>query len=555
MPGMTEQFGMQLVAALPTGGFCSPVKLLFVAILAAVWLILALKINDDAITIHTNNQLWSLIYLGAGAFGLMLWVLLPSYWIGLPLFVVLVAGAMAAYIIHRNSLVDPVQRIGAGAMLTGLMVRRSQKVEDIETILRLYDSDSRAVILSDDEATNPQLVHSYNLTQQFLHDVALRRAAEVDLTPDAQQVRVLYNIDGVVHKHQPMPLADADVIIQYVKEKAGLDVEERKVRQKGRIFVDLTNSPMELEVLTIGTPAGQRMQIRVLQELVQTDMDLLGMDESLARTVAKILNEPGLLIVSGPPKSGVTSTLYSLLKKQDAYVKALYSLESRIVVDLENVTQVAYGDPAALGDTLASVLRRDPDMVLVDQCPDAEIARLIREYAAEKLVILGMEARDSFTAMAKWVQLVGDISGALAPLRGVLCQQLMRKLCTSCRQPYQPDATLLAKLHVSSRKQSQFYQPPQHRARDEEGNIIPCQTCQDVAYCGRTGVFELLEINDMLRRSIAGGASLAQIKALAKQNHMLSLQDHAIRKVTDGVTSLQEVVRAGKQPSAGKPAK
>lgn len=286
------------------------------------------------------------------------------------------------------------------------------------------------------------------------------------------------------------------------------------------------------------------MQIRVMQELIQTNLDLLGMDEGIVKKLlAASEMGRGILIIAGPGKSGVTSTLYSYLRKQDAYMKMLVKVEEHSAMELENVTQYEYLDPAKLPDMLGTIMRRDPDVIMLDNCPDAKTADMLCEYAKEKFVILGAKAKDSFTALARWATTVGDASRAVKRLHGVTCQTLIRKICPTCREPYQPDPNLLQKINMTSEKVDVFYRPPTQKVTDNKGNVIPCETCQDSGYYGRTGVFEYLQLTPELRQLISAQGSLTELKSAARKNKMQYLQENALAKVVAGITSIQEVVR------------
>jgi type IV pilus assembly protein PilB len=252
----------------------------------------------------------------------------------------------------------------------------------------------------------------------------------------------------------------------------------------------------------------------------------------------------GLIIVTGRSGSGVTSTLYSLLREHDAFIQQLESVEGRPAVDLENITQHPYGDATDnVASVVAAVLRRDPNVLMVDECPDTATAELLANAAADKTLLLGMSASDTFTALAKWVKLCGDANLAAGALRAVMCQMLLRKLCPNCREAYIPNPEMLAKANLSGQRIDRFYRPPTKPLTDEKGNPIVCVACQGTGYLGRTAVFELLEVSDEIRQLIVTGATLAQIKASCRKNRMLYLQEQALQRVIDGVTSVQELIR------------
>ena len=295
---------------------------------------------------------------------------------------------------------------------------------------------------------------------------------------------------------------------------------------------------------TAGSTGGQRMQFRIVGEAVRTDLNELGLNpDTLEQLAAANGQRAGLIIVSGRPKNGVTSTLYSLLRKQDAFTMQLMTVEASPLVDLENVTQNPYESNDDLPKVLAATARRDPDVIMVDQCPDAVTADLIQRISATKLVLLGMRAKDSFVALAKWAKVSGDATKAVTPLLGISCQLLIRRLCLECRHPYTPDPQLLAKVNLSGQSIDKFFRRAPKGRTDEKGKPLFCNACQETGFLGRTGVFEFLQMTDEIKGLVIDGADVRNIKAACRKNRMLNLQEQALRKVIAGVTSINEVIR------------
>ncbi|MFW5839154.1 MAG: GspE/PulE family protein, partial [Planctomycetota bacterium] len=351
--------------------------------------------------------------------------------------------------------------------------------------------------------------------------------------------------DGVVTERPAMNVSDSEALITYLKTVTDMDPAELRKPQETQISVEGTQGrPVEVYLKTAGTTSGQRLHVKIVQEAVQTDLEKLGMPGDILETLVNLSHEDGLIIVAGPSRSGVTSTLYSLIRKQDAYIKHLVMLEESSAIDLENVTQNEYTDEAGLARELASALRRDPDVVVVDRCRSAQIASMIREAAESKLFYLGERATDTFTALAKWLKINQNDPESLAPLKAVTCQTLVRKLCQACKEAYRPDPAILAKANLPANKIDKFYRPPTKPLTDEKGNPITCPGCQGTGYVGRTAAFELLIVTDEIRQAIRSGATLSKIKSTARKNKMLYLQEQALRKVISGQTSIQEVLRA-----------
>jgi type II secretory ATPase GspE/PulE/Tfp pilus assembly ATPase PilB-like protein len=372
-----------------------------------------------------------------------------------------------------------------------------------------------------------------------------RRASVVALAPAGEKARLLYVIDGVTAERPGMDLADSERVIEFLKAVAGMDVEDRRHPQKGSISIDLGGARSDMEVRSDGTTKGQRMMFRVIQEAVRTELPLLGMPEDLLAEVEKLAKtKNGLFIASGRRGSGVTSTLYSILRQRDAFIQNVVAVEATPALDLENIAQHPYHDDSKLPQVLSAVLQRGADVLMVDNCPDGETAKLIVKAAAKRPVLLGMQAGDSFVALAKWVQLCGSPGAAVAILRAVMCQLLLRQLCVECREPYRPDPQRLAKLNLAAEKIEQFYRPGAP-AEDKKGGV--CDACQGSGYRGRTAAFELLLLNRDIRQLITEGATVAQIRSACRKNNMLYLQEQALRKVIDGSTSVQEVIRVTQQ--------
>jgi type II secretory ATPase GspE/PulE/Tfp pilus assembly ATPase PilB-like protein len=532
--------------ALTQGGYFSLPKTVAMLVLVLPWLYLAPWVQKDAKVVHASPGAWSLSVLGVGTVTLLIWLVQPFYIVGLLVYAMLTGGVLLAYVVHRNGLVDPAQRVLTGDHLKGLFSRRRQPrsaAGELVAKLKLYRADGMIAPPPSPDA-DPEQREAYNLAQELLYDIVWHRAGEADISPATQQARVRFVVDGVVVERPPMGLNHSEGIVQYLKGIAGMDAEDRRRPQQGKISVDLAGMQLELSLQSAGTTGGQRMRLRVIQEFVRTKLDTLGMDgDMLAKVRAMNQAGPGLIIVSGRASSGVTSTLYSLLREHDAFVQQLETLEAKEAIDLENITQHVYGQPERLAPMLASVLRRDPDVVMVDQCPDEAAAELVVGAAAEKAILLGMQATDTFAALARWVRLCGNASTAAGPLRGILCQVLLRKLCPNCREAYPPNPEMLAKANLAASRVQKLYRPPTKPLMDEKENPITCPTCQGSGYLDRTAVFELLEVTEEIRQMIVGGGSLAQIKAACRKSRMLYLQEQALRRAIEGTTSIQEIIR------------
>ena len=455
----------------------------------------------------------------------------------------LTSAILLAYVVYRNARVEPDQRIGTAEHIKAVMGGKKRVIE-VSNKLKLYEAGNKIVIPPSPEKSEPDQIRAFNLAQDFLYDMIWHRASEASLTPTGDGTRVHYVVDGVVSEQHGMPTADSEKIIQYLKSIATMDPAEIRRPQSGHMAVDMGSKPMDIEAFTTGSTNGQQMRLRLVQEVVQTDISQLGLPQDLLLAIkAANAQANGILIIAGPPGSGVTSTLYSLIREHDAFMKQIVSVEPVAAVDLENITQYEYGQAEKITEELSNAIRQDPDILMVDRCDTPEAMRMVQEVGSDKLVLLGTKGSDSFNALARWIKGIGAPGAALGPLRVVLSQRLMRKLCPTCREAYRPDGQLLAKMNLPAGKVEQFYRPHTGPLMDEKGKSYMCPTCQGSGYFGRTAVFELLEVTDDLRKLVAHGTSMSQLKAAARKNRMLYLQERALRLAMDGTTSVQEVIR------------
>ncbi|HOD80466.1 MAG: Type II secretion system protein E [Planctomycetes bacterium ADurb.Bin126] len=526
------------------GEYVSLPKILVMLVAATPWLYAAPWVAKDVKKVLANPYIWTSLTVGLPSLGILLWLLLGSYVVGLVLFAVLTLGAFGAYVFHRNGRVEPEKRVLTPGHLKKLMgTRRKRKVLAAVEKIKLYDHHNKIVHTPTEDAPE-EIVTAYNLVQDLLYDMVYYRASEADLSPVGETTRVRYVIDGVAVEREAMESEASESIVQFLKPASGMDFQERRRPQSGKISIDIHGKQADITVATAGTTTGQRVQFRILQEAIRTDVEQLGMTPAVLKSIRSMLKQPpGLVIVAGRPQSGVTSTMYSLLRDQDAYTKHLVTLETKPALDLENVTQNSYTSPQELSSSLASALRRDPDVVMIDACPDQQVAQQIAQASGEKIILLGMQASESLVALARWIKLCGSQEAAMENLRGIVCQLLIRKLCETCREAYRPDPAVLAKANLSAGADEQFYRPPTGPTVDEKGRPIICEACQNSRYVGRTGVFEWMEINDEVRKLVVGRAPVQQIQSALRRNKMLYMTEQALEKVKQGLTSFQEVAR------------
>jgi len=543
-----------LAIAPEPGGYVDLIKVGIVVAMLFGWSAAAQWIDRDTNVVKTRREHWNMIALSGGLVAFLVLLILPwsggLFYLGAA-FWLLVAGApMLGYVVHRNGRVVPAQRVLSPHHLKRMLGKEGAKKSASAEGLRVRISDHAGKFVeppSDSEGGK-----DFDVVQGFLHDLLWRRASDTEMIAGKEKYRLVFKIDGVAtERPEGIPVDQGERIFRFVKRVAGLNVEEIRRPQSGRFKAGLLSQEGEpgfTEVQTSGTMQGERMRLHIQAGPVLMRLTELGIPQPRMEILTQFLSkQTGLLMVSAPPGHGLTTTQYAILKSHDAYINNIHALERRSLVDLDNVTQQKYeGDNTDLNyaRVLQTVLRREPDIVLVDQCEDRETAKIATRAAAEdRKIYLGMNAKDCFDALARFLQWVDDNQAAAKALLGVINQRLVRTLCTECREAFRPDPETLKKLNLPAEKIERFYRPPSEPKRDKRGREIVCTQCQGSGYFGRTAVFEFLVNDPSVAKLIAENASIERIKAQCRKNKMYYLQEEGLLKVIDGTTSMNEVLR------------
>ncbi len=548
----------------PLGFYASPIKIVLTLVLLGIWLAICGWVDKDAVKVRTNHAQWLAVVYGGGVIGFLVGVLMPWSgglfavgWLLLGVFILL---PTVLYIRHRNGLVAEEARISIGSLVRRVIGWISGQEVKSEVVEKIKIADYRNNQVKVPRDNEEQL--AFAAAQDLLIDAMTHRATDVDMVPAGEQVRIAYRIDGVVGERDPLDREGGERAMLFLKKIAGLEVEERRRPQMGTIEASRGVSgtdlgkQVEVEVRTSGSTAGERMQLRILAEEAHFRLPDLGLTDLQLKQLEALIEEPrGMIIVSGPRSSGLTSTLYAWLRGSDCFTQNIHTLEMEPSLDMENITQNEYEgqqEGATFTRRLQSVLRRDPDILMVAECPEKEAAGLLAVAAAERQrIYLGMNAKSSLEALKRYVRMVGDPKKAAASLRAVMSQRLVRILCENCREAYKPDADMLRKANLPADRIDVFYKAVGTVA-DKDGNPITCPICYGSGYVGRTGVFELMDFNEEMRKALAA-ADLAKVKTLARKTKppMLYLQEEGLRKVMSGTTSMKEFLRAVASDNGG----
>jgi general secretion pathway protein E len=444
----------------------------------------------------------------------------------------------------------PNRRVETGCDDRARIFHREVERVDFETgaftqiVERLTSSNSTALLESDDDhhadtdardlANQPPVIRYVNFLLQEAHD---RGASDIHIEAGSARLTTRFRIDGVLVTAPEIPHDMGDAIVSRTKLLAGLDIAERRRPQDGRIRARLDERSLDLRVSTVPTYFGESVVIRLLDHgSVSPDLESLGMHEETLSTVSAVaMRSHGLILVTGPTGSGKTTTLYAALRRRDLTSEKVITVEDPVENQLSNVTQVPVNRLAGVtfASALRSILRQDPDVVMVGEMRDAETAEIALQAAnTGHLVFSTVHTNDAAGAVIRIRDL--GIPGFLlaASLELVLAQRLVRMICRSCREPYVPDPVLTTRLHRLGLQGASYV------------HGRGCRECNGTGYRGRTGVFELLSISPTIRAAIAANVTHADLRQLGMDEGMRPLVDTACDLVSNGITTIEEITRA-----------
>ncbi|MEX2545069.1 MAG: ATPase, T2SS/T4P/T4SS family [Phycisphaeraceae bacterium] len=533
--------------------FINPIA--FLAVMVG-WGWLASRIDKDADYFHLPRRWINVVVIAVGIIAATLMLTVPLFIIGLVSGAAVVIAGFFAYVLYRNPRVSPDSRW-------------TWSVQSVLNVAREYEQAraqrKSSVHLIDAKTENVMPVPKGDgpeaQAHQTLEDVmsfALQRGAErIDISAEKDRTQIVVYVDGLKYPQPELDATSGVRLIDYLKMKVGLDLGDRRKRQSASLYVRAGDmGRFELELSTAGTTRGQSLAFKIdPRKQVQFKLKDLGLLESQRQRLEQTINEPGrVILVTAPAHQGVSTTLYTFVQQHDPYTSGVTCFEESKGYEIEGVNQHPLGEnvaPAQFREQLGQVLRADPDVLMLPRIPDSAIAKQMARAAEQVRIYAGLPDEDTFSALRRWVKLVGDKSDAVDALAGIVAQRLVRRLCRTCRTPYKPDPAALKKLNLAPDRVGQLYMASgQVMVKDEPKT---CPDCFGMGYRGRIGVFELMILDDPARALISGG-QLEQARSHLRKQKMFMLQEAALTKVVEGVTDIKEINRGLGGASPGETA-
>jgi len=360
-------------------------------------------------------------------------------------------------------------------------------------------------------------------------------ASDIHFEPREKDVRIRFRIDGILYENYSIPKDFQPPVTSRIKIMSQLNIAETRKPQDGRINFPINGKKIDLRVSTYPAYFGEKIVMRVLDDSkAQISLEKLGFEQAILDDWKKLIRKPnGIILVTGPTGSGKTTTLYSTLLSINSSEKNIITIEDPIEYEIDNINQGQVNPKIGVtfSAALRTILRQDPDIIMVGEMRDTETIELaIRSALTGHLVFSTLHTNDSVSAISRMIDMDVEPYLIASTLRGVLAQRLVRTLCPKCKQSFKPPAEMLKRLNIDPRSEIKLYRP------------VGCLHCRKTGYSGRTALFELLIMDENLISMIVKKEPIDEIRRTAAKKGMRMLGSQGLEKVVRGQTSLEEVL-------------
>lgn len=433
-------------------------------------------------------------------------------------------------------------------LATGFQIETAIATKDdiLRTISKYYDMDEGLVELLDDLSSSKNAVQEeqrgdqdspvIRLVNQILSNAVTQKASDVHIDPQETKIVVRYRIDGVLRTEKVLPKSMQNVLTARIKIMAKLDITEHRVPQDGRIKVNLEFSPIDLRVSSLPTVFGEKIVLRILDlGSSLNDLNKLGFNNLNLQRFRTMLDQPnGIVLITGPTGSGKSSTLYAALNLLNSEEVNIITIEDPVEYQLEGINQIQVN--ASVGMTFAaglrSILRQDPNIIMVGEIRDRETAEVsIRASLTGHLVLSTIHTNDSLGTITRLVDMGVEPFLVASSLSGVVAQRLVRRVCRDCGQKQEPSKR---EIEIFAKRGFKVDQVTKGRG---------CASCNMTGYKGRIALHEILVLTDDMRRVIMNGESFSKLREMAIKAKTVFLMDDGLLKVKQGLTTTEEVLR------------
>ena len=374
------------------------------------------------------------------------------------------------------------------------------------------------------------------LVDQLITEAVKDKASDIHIEPQKEDVNIRYRIDGILHNVSTLPKHLQLSVISRIKIMASLDIAERRTPQDGRIQIKLGEKDIDIRVSTFPTIFGEKIALRILDKSrAITNLVDLGLEsENLARLRSLIRKPNGFVFIVGPTGSGKTTTLYALLHEINSPDKNIVTLEDPVEYEIKHINQGQINPKAdvTFAKGLRSILRQDPNIIMIGEVRDLETAELaVRAALTGHLVFSTLHTMDAATSLTRLVDMGVEPFLISSSITGLVAQRLVRKICPKCKEEYKPSKELLKQIGWENKKNLKAY-----RGKG-------CKSCKQTGYKGRVGIFEVVAMNEEIKRLITSDNSANIVREEIRKSGAKSLQEDGLKKVSKGITTIEEILK------------
>jgi len=411
-------------------------------------------------------------------------------------------------------------------------------VEDISPA-KAKDSQQEVAHLKDLASEAPVI----RLVSLIMQHAVEARASDIHIEPFEHRLKVRYRIDGILHEEEAPPAHLYDALISRIKIMASLDIAERRLPQDGRFMSHIDGKEIDVRVSSIPTMHGESLVLRLLyKDYAKLDFQTLGFEGETFEKFLDVLHKPyGVLLVTGPTGSGKTTTLYAALNVLNESSNKILTVEDPVEYQIEGINQIQVKPHIGLtfSKALRSIVRQDPDIIMIGEMRDLETAEIaVQSALTGHLVLSTLHTNDAASTITRLMDMgIADYL-VTSVVNGVLAQRLVRRLCTACRQSYEPLPELIETLHLD--KVSSGEVPMLYKS-------VGCEECSNTGYRGRVALMEILIMSDRIRSMILHHNDAREIAKIAVEEGMQTMYEDGLQKLLQGITSVEEVLRATRE--------
>lgn len=431
------------------------------------------------------------------------------------------------FVTYKSSIYQTIEKYYE---IENVVKKAEEEFNDVQVIQESDENDLSKLRELGEEAPVIRLVNS------IISQAISEGASDIHVEPMEDSVRVRYRVDGILQEKQRLPKRIQAGIIARLKIISNMDIAERRIPQDGRLSLKYEGRPVDFRVSSLPSIYGEKIVLRILDKTSSLKpLEALGFSQYNLKKFESIITQPyGMILISGPTGSGKTTTLYSILNRLNTPTKNIITVEDPVEYQLNGINQIQVNEKAGLtfANALRSILRQDPNIILIGEIRDKETAQIAIEAALTgHLVLSTIHTNDSSSIPTRLIDMGVEPFLVASSLIGATAQRLVRKVCQSCKHPVEPSEEVLTHLGFPLEEGVTFYRG--------DG----CEACGYTGYKGRVAISEILPISPEIQRLILRSASSKEIMAEGKRQGMKTLLDDAMNKAAEGITTLEEVIR------------